>query len=44
MAVLQLGRLSDERFILDFSPPLSAFQAFGIALSRFDSGVIKNDK
>ena len=32
-----MGKVSDERFNLDWRAPLSAVQAFGIALSVFDS-------
>ena len=35
--VMQFGRVSDEVFTMDFSYPLCALQAFGIALSSFDS-------
>lgn len=34
--VLQFGRISDEVFTMDFRYPLSALQAFGIAMSSFD--------
>ncbi|CAF1511897.1 unnamed protein product [Rotaria sordida] len=35
--VMQFGRAKDDTFILDYRYPLSAIQAFGIALSAFDS-------
>jgi len=35
--VLQFGRISDDLFTLDYRFPLSALQAFSIALSSFDS-------
>ena len=34
---LQLGKVSEEIFYLDFEWPLSPFQAFGIAVSSFDA-------
>jgi hypothetical protein len=34
--LLQFGKVSDNRFNLDYRSPLSAFQAFSIALSTFD--------
>jgi Tub family len=34
--VLQLGKVTDECFSLDFSAPLSPFQAFVLAMSAFD--------
>jgi len=34
--VMQFGRVSEDVFTLDFSYPLCALQAFGIALSSFD--------
>ena len=33
----QLGKVSDDRFNVDWKAPLSAMQAFGVALSAFDS-------
>lgn len=36
VVIMQFGKLSEEKFILDFRHPLSALQAFGIALSSFD--------
>ena len=35
--VLQFGRISDDLFTLDYNFPMSAIQAFSIALSSFDS-------
>ena len=35
--VMQFGRISDDTFTCDYRYPLSAIQAFGIALSAFDS-------
>ena len=35
--VLQFGRIADNIFTLDYRFPLCAVQAFGIALSSFDS-------
>jgi len=35
--VMQFGRVSEDIFTLDLSYPLCALQAFGIALSSFDS-------
>ncbi len=35
--VLQFGRISDDLFTLDYNFPMSAMQAFTIALSSFDS-------
>ncbi|CAF3251418.1 unnamed protein product [Rotaria socialis] len=37
--VMQFGRTGDNTFLLDYRYPLSAIQAFGIALSAFDSGI-----
>ena len=34
--VMQFGRTDDDTFICDYRYPLSAVQAFGIALSSFD--------
>ena len=34
---MQFGRVSDDVFTMDFSYPLCAVQAFGIALASFDS-------
>jgi hypothetical protein len=34
--VMQFGRVSDDNFTMDYTYPLSALQAFGIALSSFD--------
>ena len=35
--VVQFGRVSDDIFTLDYQYPMCAVQAFGIALSSFDS-------
>ncbi|XP_041969795.1 protein king tubby isoform X2 [Aricia agestis] len=35
--VMQFGRISEDLFTMDFRYPLCALQAFGIALSSFDS-------
>ncbi|CAF2886639.1 unnamed protein product [Rotaria sp. Silwood2] len=35
--IMQFGRVTDDTFILDYRYPLSAIQAFSIALSAFDS-------
>jgi tubby-related protein 1 len=35
--VMQFGRVNDDIFTCDYRYPLSAIQAFGIALSSFDS-------
>ena len=37
--LFQMGKVSDERFNLDWRAPLSAVQAFGIALAVFDSKI-----
>ena len=37
--LFQMGKVSDDRFNLDWRAPLSAVQAFGIALSVFDSKI-----
>ena len=34
--VMQFGRIGDDVFTMDYTYPLSAVQAFGIALSSFD--------
>uniref|UniRef100_A0A915IXF4 Tubby-like protein n=1 Tax=Romanomermis culicivorax TaxID=13658 RepID=A0A915IXF4_ROMCU len=34
--VMQFGRVNDEIFTMDFTYPMCALQAFGIALSSFD--------
>jgi hypothetical protein len=34
---MQFGKQTSHEFILDFKPPLSALQAFGLALSQFTS-------
>ncbi|CAJ0564884.1 unnamed protein product, partial [Mesorhabditis spiculigera] len=33
--VMQFGRVNDEQFTMDFRYPLSALQAFGIAMTSF---------
>lgn len=39
--VLQFGKADEDAYILDFNPTLlSAFQAFAIALSTFDSKIM----
>ena len=35
--VMQFGRIDEDVFTCDFSYPMCAIQAFGIALSSFDS-------
>ena len=35
--VMQFGRVSEDIFTMDYSYPMCAVQAFGIALSSFDS-------
>lgn len=35
--VVQFGRISEDIFTLDYQYPVSAVQAFAIALSSFDS-------
>lgn len=39
--VMQFGRVDADTFTCDFRYPLSAIQAFGIALSSFDSRLIR---
>lgn len=34
--VLVFGKIDDNTFSLEFSNPISPFQAFGIAVSQFD--------
>eukprot|EP00128_Syssomonas_multiformis_P012561 Colp12_sorted_trinity150504_noHs@25853 len=34
--IMQFGRVGDEAFTMDYQYPMSAIQAFGIALSSFD--------
>lgn len=41
-SVLQFGKSTDTRFVLDFKYPLSPLQAFGIAISTFASDEIVN--
>ena len=40
--VMQFGRMSDNEFFCDFCYPLSLIQAFGIALSAFDSRLFRD--
>ena len=35
--VMQFGRVAEDVFTMDFNYPMCAVQAFGIALSSFDS-------
>jgi len=35
--VMQFGRVAEDTFTMDFNYPMCALQAFGIALSSFDS-------
>ena len=35
--IMQFGRISEDSFTMDFSFPMSAVQAFAVALSSFDS-------
>jgi len=35
--VMQFGRVAEDTFTMDFNYPMCAVQAFGIALSSFDS-------
>jgi hypothetical protein len=35
--VMQFGRVAEDVFTMDFNYPLCALQAFGIAISSFDS-------
>jgi hypothetical protein len=37
--VLQFGRVSKDTFTMDYRYPLSAFQAFAICLTNFDTKV-----
>jgi len=39
--VMQFGRVDEDTFTCDFRYPLSAIQAFGIALSSFDSRLVR---
>jgi len=39
--VMQFGRVDEDLFTCDFRYPLSAIQAFGIALSSFDSRIAR---
>ena len=40
--VMQFGRIDDDLFMLDYRYPLSAIQAFGIALSSFESRLARD--
>ncbi len=40
--VMQSGRMSENEFSCDFRYPLSLMQAFGIALSAFDSRLFRD--
>ena len=35
--ILQFGRVAKDEFTMDFQWPITPFQAFAIALSKFDS-------
>ncbi|VDO88498.1 unnamed protein product [Schistosoma curassoni] len=35
--LMQFGRISEDVFTMDYTYPMCALQAFGIALSSFDS-------
>lgn len=39
--IMQFGRVDEDTFTCDYRYPLSAIQAFGIALSSFDSRLIR---
>jgi tubby-related protein 1 len=39
--VMQFGRVDKDTFICDYRYPLSPIQAFGIALSSFDSRLVR---
>ena len=39
--VMQFGRVDRDVFTCDFRYPLSAIQAFSIALSSFDSRIVR---
>ena len=39
---MQFGRIDDDTFICDYRYPLSAIQAFGIALSSFDKRIARD--
>ena len=41
-AILQFGKVSDNRFIMDFKYPLSPLQSFGICLCSFAPDTIKS--
>ena len=38
---MQFGRIDSDVFTCDYRYPLSAIQAFAIALSSFDSGIAR---
>ncbi len=38
--ILQFGRVSDDVFTMDYRYPMCAMQAFGVALSSFDSKLV----
>jgi len=40
--IMQFGRMSANEFFCDFRYPLSLMQAFGIALSAFDSRLFRD--
>ncbi len=44
LAILQFGKSTPTRFVLDFKYPLSPIQAFGIALSTFGSEAALRDR
>ena len=37
--MLQFGRVTEDKFNMDFQFPLTCIQAFGIALSSFDGKI-----
>lgn len=39
--VMEFGRVDKDTFVCNYRNPLSAIQAFGIALSSFDSGLTR---
>jgi tubby-related protein 1 len=38
---MQFGRVDNNTFTCDYRYPLSAIQAFGIALSSFEGGIAR---
>lgn len=38
--ILQFGRVADDVFTMDYRYPMCALQAFGVALSSFDSKLV----